>query len=407
MVRDTLQRKLLGTMADFGTGMLPLETLARKPILFPGGSNSVDTCYITHRTNGQVDGITELSFHSYEQRREKLQGEGVDLIWCDERPPADVYTELCARILDRDGTIITTYTPAGEDRDSIDYKFFETQSANRVLIVIDPSEAVHIKETAREAFEANLSEPEKQARIWGMPGQGQGPVFDPAAISFASSNHVMLGDVSKDAKFVVGIDIGHFAAVWFAWSPQLRKGWVVDAITCPKGTIISEEVRRVHDMCQGLNVPAVLPHDANRHDPNNGKTWRDTYRDNGLSVIQQHPVNQGGGLDPKIGFAVIQQLLAERRLIINKSCGELIQQMRLLHTNEKDQIVKERDHLCDALRYAVAMREHGKELDMIKGVGYGTSMFSRQQPARQMPQYARGSTSTFLTPRKIDEKSPL
>lgn len=61
-------------------------------------------------------------------------------------------------------------------------------------------------------------------------------------------------------------------------------------------------------MCQGLNAPAVLPHDANRRDPTTGKTWRDVYRDSGLNVLQRHPTNQGGGLDPKIGFAVIQQL---------------------------------------------------------------------------------------------------
>jgi hypothetical protein len=57
--------------------------------------------------------------------------------------------------------------------------------------------------------------------------------------------------------------------------------------------------------------------------------------------------------------------------------------------NEKGEVVKERDHLCDGLRYATMLRDRGKELDMIKGSGLGTGMFSRQQPARQAPQYAR------------------
>jgi phage terminase large subunit-like protein len=341
--------------------------------------------------DGKVNGVSEVSFKSFEQRREKLQGEGVDLAWIDERPPPDVFSEVQTRTLDTGGDTIISYTPVGEDSGSIDYKFFEVPSANRVLIVIDPSEAKHINEAARDAFEAELPESEKQARIWGVPGGGLGgPVFDQAAISFASANHISLDDVAKDAKFVVGIDIGHFAATWVAWSPQLKRLYVIDAITAPPGAVISDEVRRIHGMCQGLQVPCVLPHDANRRDPTTGATWRDVYASNGLAVIQRHPTNQGGGLDPKIGFAVIQQLLAERRLVINKSCTELIQQMRLLHKNERDEIVKERDHLCDALRYATMMRNHGKELDMIKGVGYGTGMFSRQQPARQMPQRAVG-----------------
>jgi phage terminase large subunit-like protein len=390
VVRDTLQRKLLGNIDDIGSGMVPLEYLAKRPIMYMGGTGACDTFFVTHRgLDGKVNGVSEISYKSFEQRRERLQGEGIQLAWLDERPPADVFSEVVARTLDTNGDVIVTYTPAGEDKDSIDYKFFETSSANRALVMIDPSEAKHIAETARESFESDLPEHERQARIWGMPAQGRGPMFDAAAISYASNNHVLLDEVAKDAKFVVGTDIGHFAAVLFAWSPQLRKGWVVDAITCPSGTILSEEVRRVHDMCQGLNAPAVLPHDANRRDPTTGKTWRDVYRASGLNVLAQHPVNQGGGLDPKIGFAVIQQLLAERRLVINKSCTELIQQLRLLHKNEKDEIVKERDHLCDALRNAVMMREHGKELDMIRGVGYGTGIFSRQQPQRQPQQYAR------------------
>jgi hypothetical protein len=230
-----------------------------------------------------------------------------------------------------------------------------------------------------------------------MPAQGRGPMFDAAAISHASANHILLDDVARDAKHVVGIDIGHFAAVWFAWSPQLKRGWVINCMTCPTDTALSEEVRLVHKMCEDLSIPAVLPHDANRHDPVSRKTWRDLYRECGLNVLHQHPINEGGGLDPKIGYAVVQQLLAERRLTINKSCSELVQQLRLLHKDEQEKIVKERDHLADALRYAVMSRMNGKELDMIKGVGYGTGMFSHQQPIRQPLQYARGINFDLFT----------
>jgi phage terminase large subunit-like protein len=390
VVRDTLQRKVLGNLDDIGSGMVALESLAERPILFPGGAAAVDTFTVVHRgLDGKVNGVSEISFKSYEQRREKFQGESVQWAWLDERPPADVFSEINTRTLDTQGDTCVSYTPIGEDPDSVDYRFFEVPSANRVMIVIDPSETKHINETAREVFEHDLPDHEKQARIWGVPGGGLGGlVFDQAAVSFASANHVSLEDIAKDAKFCVGIDIGTYAAVFFGWSPQLKRAYVIDAITLPSGSVISDHVRRTIDMCQGLLVPCVLPHDANRRDPTTGKTWRDVYASSGLSVIQRHPTNQGGGLDPKIGFAIIQQLLAERRLVINKSCSELIQQMRLLHFNEKGEIVKERDHLCDALRYATMMRDAGRELDMIRGCGFGTGMFSRQQPARQMRRYA-------------------
>lgn len=37
LVRDTLQFKLLGSIDDIGTGFLPLESIARRLVMFPGG----------------------------------------------------------------------------------------------------------------------------------------------------------------------------------------------------------------------------------------------------------------------------------------------------------------------------------------------------------------------------------
>jgi Terminase large subunit, T4likevirus-type, N-terminal len=94
--RDTCQKKLLGD--NFGDGLIPLEYLARKPIMVPGGTGAVDTLFVTHHdADGNPDGVSQIVFKTFEQRREKLQGASVDLIWIDEKPPMDVYSELLAR----------------------------------------------------------------------------------------------------------------------------------------------------------------------------------------------------------------------------------------------------------------------------------------------------------------------
>ena len=49
VVRDTIQRQLCGGQ-EFGTGMIPPEAMAKKPIMIAGGMNAVDTLYVTHRT---------------------------------------------------------------------------------------------------------------------------------------------------------------------------------------------------------------------------------------------------------------------------------------------------------------------------------------------------------------------
>jgi len=85
LVRDTLQRHLCGG-EDFGTGLMPLESFCRKPIMVSGGLGAVDTFFVTHRTDGKVDGTSRITFKSFEQRRERLQSASIHLIWIDEKP---------------------------------------------------------------------------------------------------------------------------------------------------------------------------------------------------------------------------------------------------------------------------------------------------------------------------------
>lgn len=99
LVRDSIQRQLCGNRSDFGTGTIPLEAFAKAPTMVPGGTGAVDTIFVTHMTDGKVDGTSELSFKSFEMRREKLQSESVDFIWIDERPDELLYNELYARTI--------------------------------------------------------------------------------------------------------------------------------------------------------------------------------------------------------------------------------------------------------------------------------------------------------------------
>ncbi len=41
--------------------------------------------------------MARLTFKTFEQRRERLQSESVDLIWVDKRPDEQIYSDLLAR----------------------------------------------------------------------------------------------------------------------------------------------------------------------------------------------------------------------------------------------------------------------------------------------------------------------
>ena len=52
-----------------------------------------------------------LGFKSYDQGREKWQGETLDFVWFDEEPPLDIYTEGLTRTNATGGMVWMTFTP--------------------------------------------------------------------------------------------------------------------------------------------------------------------------------------------------------------------------------------------------------------------------------------------------------
>ena len=140
LVRDTLQKKLCGD-EEFGTGVIPLESFGKKPVMVPGGTGAIDTMFVTHQTDGTVDGTSSLTFKSFEMRREKLQGESVDLIWVDEKPPEEVYSEFLARTSATDGHLIVSFTPVGAGGAAgLTYKFLSEPSSDRAVFRIRSDE---------------------------------------------------------------------------------------------------------------------------------------------------------------------------------------------------------------------------------------------------------------------------
>ena len=177
LVRDTIQRQLCGGQ-EFGTGTIPLESFGRKPIMIAGGTGGIDTVFITHMTDGKVDGTSSITFKSFEMRREKLQSETLDLVWIDERPDELVYSELYARTSAVSGHLIVSYTPIGDGGASgVTYKFLSEPSPDRSVHRITSSEVKHISAERHEELSAGYSDAERETRLEGVPQLGSGPVF--------------------------------------------------------------------------------------------------------------------------------------------------------------------------------------------------------------------------------------
>lgn len=111
--RDIVQAKLLGGVAWdggrkglLGTGLVPGEAIGN--IAWKQGVNDlVDTVQVKHVSGG----LSTLGIKSYQQGRKSFEGTEKDLIWLDEEPPLDVYSECLVRTMTTGGLVMLTFTP--------------------------------------------------------------------------------------------------------------------------------------------------------------------------------------------------------------------------------------------------------------------------------------------------------
>ena len=106
-VFEILQEKLLGPPGRWGTGLIPGDSVARTVRASGGIADQLDSIYVTHVSGGS----SLVGFKSYDQRREGFEGTEQDIVWLDEEPPLDIYTECLVRTMTNNGMLMLTFTP--------------------------------------------------------------------------------------------------------------------------------------------------------------------------------------------------------------------------------------------------------------------------------------------------------
>lgn len=104
--RDIIQLRLLGAIGEFGTGMIPGDTLVATTAK-SGLAGAVKTIYVRHVSGGR----SEISLKSYDQKRTSFQGTNKDLIWLDEECDRNIYVECLIRTMTTGGILLLTFTP--------------------------------------------------------------------------------------------------------------------------------------------------------------------------------------------------------------------------------------------------------------------------------------------------------
>jgi phage terminase large subunit-like protein len=361
VTRDGAQRLLVGEPKNesvWGTGLIPADALndwGRRQ----GVKDALDYVTVKWGGGGDVSNYATLGFKSYDQGREKFQAETLDFAWPDEECGEDIYTGMLTRTNATGGMLFMTFTPlfgvSNVVARFIMPKADDPARASRHVTSITIDDAEHYSAEVREQIIASYPEHEREARTKGVPSLGSGRVFPVTEESIACDAI----PIPKHWARINGVDFGWdhpFAAVSLAWDRDADVVYVVHAYRESKQT---PPIHAAAIKPWGSWIPCAWPHDGFQHDKGSGKALRDQYAEAGLKMLTDQATFDDGGNGVEAGIMDMLARMQTGRLKVFRHLSDWFEEFRL-YRRDKGRIVKERDDLMAATRYALMMLRKAK-----------------------------------------------
>ena len=352
--KEIQQFELLGNLDDVGTGTIPKDCII-KITKKPGVADAVETVFVKHVSGG----LSQLTFKSYEQKRDSFQGTKKQVIWLDEEPSdLGIYTECLTRTMDKynPGIILFTATPLkGRSKVMRDFlpgtKFpedgIDPKNPYKYVVNVTWNDVPHLTEDQKEELLASYPVHERQARSQGIPSLGSGAIYPYASADIG----VKPFEIPPHWKKGYGIDVGwnKTAAVFGAVDPESNMVYIYSEHYEGKAVpaIHAQAIKQRGEWLVGAMDPA-----AGGSSQADGRSLRELYEDCGLNLeIADNSV--------EAGVFRVQQMLESGQLKIFNTCRNLLyDELPSYCRDENGKVIKEYDHLVDALRYFIMTGLH-------------------------------------------------
>lgn len=352
--REAAQTVLLGPAESerlWGTGTIPKDAIV-DVVRASGTRNAVDALTVRHVSGG----ISSLGFKTYDMERQSWQGPTLHGVWFDEEPPEDVYSEGLTRTNKYGQFVFITFTPM-LGRSAVVLRFLEEQSNDRNVTIMTIDDVGHYSEEHKARIIASYPAHEREARARGVPIMGRGLVFPVSE------------DIIKIDPFPIPEWWGHLGGMDFGYEHPFAACQVAhdrDTDT----TYVTKTYRMKHTT-PVIHAAALKPwgdwfswawpHDGLQHDKPAGKPLADYYREQGMKLHFEHaqfpPTSDGssGGNSVEMGITMMLERMQQGRLKVFSTCPDWFEEFRQYHRDDDGLIVKERDDLLCATRYALMM----------------------------------------------------
>ncbi|MDP3938771.1 MAG: terminase family protein, partial [Deltaproteobacteria bacterium] len=367
--RDSVQRMLLGLPGSWGTGAIP------KAMLIPDGikkaahgvADSVETITVKHipffdNPHRLSDGTSRITLKSYDQGRERWQGDTLNWIWFDEEPEKqEIYTEGLTRTNATGGIAFMTFTPLLGMSDVV-RRFLIDKAAGTHVTTMTIEDALHYTPEQRKRIVAAYPSHERDARAKGIPILGSGRIF-PFEDAMVAEPPLQIPNFWPRGA---GLDFGYdhpFAVVWGTWDRDTDTIHIYD---CYKKRESAPAVNAVTIRSKGLWIPVFWPHDGETRDSRgSGITHAQQYRDMGVNMFREratHAPAKGqkegdGGISLENGLTLMFDRIQTGRLKVAKHLVDWFDEFRLYH-REDGLVVRKNDDLMSATLKLLMMVRH-------------------------------------------------
>ncbi len=341
--RDNAQRKLFGDVnSGFKNGIIhPSHILDYSKAR--GVPDFLDSIWI----KCQGKGTSEIQFKSYERGREKWQGATLDYVWFDEEPPMDIYMEGLSRTNASNGFVFLSFTPLLGMSDVV-MRFWKEKHQDRELVMMGMRDVKHFSEEQKTKIIGSYPEHERQARVEGLPILGSGRVFPVAREAISC----IVPELGRHWVRIAGIDFGWdhpTAVVWLAWNRDSDVIYVYDCYRMSQTDVMTHAgIIRAHNEW----IPMAWPHDGLQHDKGSGLQLAAQYKKYGVHMLPNKAEFSDGSNGVEAGLSEMLDRMRSGRLKIATHLDDWFQEFELYH-RDNGKLVKERDDLISATRYAM------------------------------------------------------
>lgn len=379
--RDLLQSEIFGRYSEnsFTGGLIPPELIVDWKSM-SGTPGAMREVRVKHKSGG----VAVCQFWSYSQGQHALMGDSVDWYHIDEEPKDQaIYPQVLTRtatggnIVDgkpEGGRGILTFTPEN-GRTELVIKFMDDPGKGQVFIQKGWNDAPHLSEDVKEKLLESFPPHQRDMRTKGIPMLGHGRIYD------MSEEFITCGSFDiPDHWFVInGMDFGWDhpqAHIQLAFDMDDEIFYVTHAVKMRETT---------PDNAWGAvkkwanNVPTAWPHDGLNSEKSSGEAQKTAYINAGFKMLPQQatwpPIPNGtgavktGGNGVEAGLFEIRNLMQSGKFKVFAGLRDLFDEFNQYHRDDKGKIVKTRDDILDAVRYAYMMKRYAKRYgDIIKPV---------------------------------------